>query len=93
MIWQQYEKYAEDALSRPTLVAIIKMREKLMGSAAGLRHTFFLLFCPFRISAYPNSIVSFFEEPVPDEALIFCFKNSSAGLRHTFFLLFLSLSD
>jgi hypothetical protein len=46
--WQQYEKYAEDALSRPTLVAIIKMREKLMGSVAGLRHTFSSLFCHFQ---------------------------------------------
>jgi hypothetical protein len=59
--WQQYEKYAEDALSRPTLVAIIKMREKLMGSAAGLRHTFPCLFCQFqteiriRIKFYPGS--------------------------------------
>jgi hypothetical protein len=55
MIWQQYEKYAEDALSRPTLVAIIKMREKLMGSAAGLRHAFFLPFLPLSNSVYPGS--------------------------------------
>jgi hypothetical protein len=54
-IWQQYEKYAEDALSRPTLVAIIKMREKLMGSAAGLRHTFSSLFLPLSNSVYPGS--------------------------------------
>jgi hypothetical protein len=69
MIWQQYEKYAEDALSRPTLVAIIKMREKLMGSAAGLRHAIFLPFLPLsNIVSDPGCLsrIRLFSIPVPN---------------------------
>jgi hypothetical protein len=32
---QQYEKYSEAALTKPTLLSILKMRERLIGPAPG----------------------------------------------------------